>query len=137
MDDASGRKQIDDPTKVYLADETYEIVGAAMEVYYKLGSGFLEPVYQQALEIELGIRRIPFRPQERFVIEYKGHFLDREYVADFYCFDQIVVEIKSISQLSPFNWAQAINYMKICKARVGLLFNFGSHGRLEWKKLVI
>lgn len=68
MDDHSIRKQIDDPEAVYLANETYEVVGAAMEVYYKLGPGFLEPVYQQALAIELEIRGIPFRPQERFTI---------------------------------------------------------------------
>jgi GxxExxY protein len=127
----------DDPSKMILADETYEVVGAAMEVYYKLGAGFLEPVYQHALAIEFGLRNIPFRPQERFQIEYKGHLLDKVYVADFYCFDQIIVEIKALNGLSPVDWSQVINYLKVSKKRVGLLFNFGSVGRLEWKKLVI
>lgn len=137
MDDHSIRKQIDDPEAVYLANETYGVVGAAMEVYYKLGPGFLEPVYQQALAIELEIRGIPFRPQERFTISYKGRVLDKEYVADFFCHDQIIVELKAASQLAPIDWAQVINYLKVTGCRVGLLFNFGSHGRLEWKKLVI
>lgn len=131
------RHEVRDPEKVYLADETYEVVGAAMEVYYKLGPGFLEHVYHQALSIEFSLRSIPFRSQERFVIDYKGHILDREYVADFFCFDQVIVEIKAESALSPVDYAQVINYLKVSGCRVGLIFNFGSHGRLEWRKLVI
>ena len=137
MDDHKEQKHPEDPNTVYLADETYAVVGAAMEVYYKLGPGFLEPVYQQALAIELELRGIPFRREERFTISYKGRMLDKEYVADFFCFDQIIVELKAVNQLSPIDWAQVINYLKITGCRVGLLFNFGSHGRLEWKKLVI
>ena len=131
------RREVRDPDNVYLADETYEVVGAAMEVYYKLGTGFLEHVYHQALSIEFGLRKIPFRSQERFVIDYKGHILDREYVADLFCFDSIIVELKAQNALSPVDSAQVINYLKVSGCRVGLLFNFGSHGKLEWKKLVI
>ena len=131
------RHEVRDPEKVYLADETYEVVGAAMEVYYKLGTGFLEHVYQQALAIEFRLRKILFRSQERFVIDYKGHILDREYVADFFCYDQIIVEIKAQSVLSSVDYAQVINYLKVSGCRVGLIFNFGSHGKLEWRKLVI
>ena len=120
-----------------LADETYAVVGAAMEVYYKLGNEFLEPVYQQALALELGLRRIPFQSQQRFRIEYKGSMLEKEYLADFVCFDQIIVEIKALNQLSGVDWSQVLNCLKVSKMRVGLLFNFGSVGRLEWKKLVI
>jgi GxxExxY protein len=120
-----------------LADEAYAVAGAAMEVYYKLGSGFLEPVYQQALGIEFARRNVPFEQQKRFRIEYKGTILDKEYVADFVCYDQVIVEIKAINQLSPVDWAQVINYLKVSKMRVGLLFNFGSVGKLEWKRLVI
>ena len=134
MDD---RRDENNPAEMILAEETYALVGAAMDVYYRLGTGFLEPVYQQALAIELKLRNIPFRPQGRFQIEYKGHFLEKEYVADFVCFDQIIVEIKALNQLSPVDWSQILNYLKVSKLRVGLLFNFGSNGRLEWKKLVI
>jgi len=108
-----------------------------MEVYYKLGTGFLEPVYQQALAIEMTRRKIPFTQQQRFRIEYKGVLLDKEYIADYVCFDQIIIEIKALNGLSPVDWSQVINYLKVSKKRVGLLFNFGSAGRLEWKKLVI
>lgn len=95
----------EDPKVVYLSDETYEIVGAAMEVYYKLGPGFLEQVYQQAFAIELELREIAFRREERFTISYKGRMLDRKYVADFFCYDQIIVELKAVTQLSPIDWA--------------------------------
>ena len=73
-------------------DEVYQIVGAAMEVSNQLGCGFLEPVYQEALEIELDERRIPHVPQKRIEIFYKGRLLKKEYVADFLCYEQIVVE---------------------------------------------
>jgi GxxExxY protein len=126
-----------DLSKLLLGDETYQIVGAAMEVYYKLGTGFLEPVYQQALAIELKQRSILFEQQKRFQINYKGTILEKEYVADFVCFDQVIVEIKALNQLSPVDWSQVLNYLKVSRMRVGLLFNFGSVGRLEWKRLVI
>jgi GxxExxY protein len=137
MDDHIEQTEPEDPNKVYLPDETYEVVGAAMEVYYKLGPGFLESVYQQAFAIELELRGIPFRREERFTISYKGRLLNKEYVADFFCYEQIIVELKAVGQLSPIDWAQVINYLKVTGCRVGLIFNFGSHGRLEWKKLVI
>lgn len=134
MDD---RIDPDNPTQLIHAEETYAVVGAAMEVYYNLGTGFLEPVYQQALAIELDRRDIPFVTQRRFKIDYKGVPLEKEYVADFLCFDKIIVEIKALNQLSTIEWSQVINYLKVSHMRVGLLFNFGSVGRLEWRKFVI
>lgn len=127
----------DNPSEMILSAETYAVVGAAMEVYYKLGPGFLEPVYQQVLPIEFALRNIPFESQRRFNIEYKGTTIEKEYVADFVCFGQIIVEIKALNQLSTVDWSQVLNYLKVSRMRVGLLFNFGSVGRLEWKKLVI
>ena len=135
MRDAEDHKT--DPSKQFLAEESYQVVGAAMEVYYKLGPGFLEGVYQDALAVELDDRGIPFTQQQRFGIEFKGRLLDRDYIADFVCYNKIIVEIKAVNALSPIDWAQVINYLKVCRMRVGLLFNFGSHGRPEWKKLII
>jgi len=129
--------EIGSPNRYILEDETYAIIGAAMEVYYKLGNGFAEPVYQEALEIELGLRSVPFDPQKRLHIEYKGRTLEKGYIADFWCFEQIIVEIKAISSLSPVDWSQLMNYLKASKLRVGLLFNFGSHGRMEMKRIVV
>jgi GxxExxY protein len=123
--------------ELILKDEVYQIVGAAMDVYYTLGRGFLEPVYQQALEIELGRRNIPFRSQEPLKIDYKGIKLQKKYVADFVCFDQIVIEIKAHESLIGRDECQLINYMKATQMKVGLLFNFCSPGRLQWKRYVI
>lgn len=129
--------EIGSANRYILEDETYAIIGAAMEVYYKLGNGFAEPVYQEALGIEFELRDVLFEPQKRLHIEYKGRTLEKGYVADFLCFDQIIVEIKAITSLSPVDWSQIMNYLKASKLRVGLLFNFGSHGKMEMKRIVI
>ena len=124
-------------TKYAFEEETYAIIGAAMDVYYKLGNGFAEPVYQEALEIEFGLRKVPFEAQRALRIEYKGYKLKKTYVVDFLCFDQIIVEIKALNRLSPTEWSQIMNYLKVSKLRIGLLFNFGSQSRLEVKRLAI
>jgi GxxExxY protein len=131
------KDEIGSPNRYSLENETYAIIGAAMEVYYKLGNGFAEPVYQEALGIELELRDVVFEPQKRLHIEYKGRTLEKGYVADFLCFHQIIVEIKAVASLSPVDWSQIMNYLKARGLRVGLLFNFGSHGRMEMKRVVI
>ena len=123
--------------KIILEQEVYEIVGAAMEVYYKVGTGFLEPVYQEMLAIEMEARRIPFVAEEELAIEYKGVTLRKKYRVDFICYGQILIELKSIERLSNIEIAQILNYMKITKMRVGLLINFGARPKLEWKRYVI
>jgi GxxExxY protein len=112
--------------ELVLRDEVYQIVGAAMEVYWQLGRGFLEPVYQEALEIELGKRGIPFQSQERLSIRYKGQALQKEYAPDLILFGQIIAELKVLDRLSGPEEAQLLNYLKATGMRVGLLFNFGS-----------
>ncbi|MEO5860069.1 MAG: GxxExxY protein [Pyrinomonadaceae bacterium] len=129
--------EVGSPNRYILEDETYAIIGAAMEVYYKLGNGFAEPVYQEALGIEFELRDVLFEPQKRLHIEYKGRNLEKGYIADFICFGEIIVEIKAINGLSPVDWSQVMNYLKASKLRVGLLFNFGSHGKMEMKRVVI
>jgi len=123
--------------ELILKEEVYRIIGAAMDVYYRLGRGFLEPVYQEAMEIELGRRDIPFEAQKRLTIEYKGQVLKKEYVADLICFGQIIAELKVCEGLSAREVAQIINYMKATDMHVGLLINFGSPVKLEWKRYVI
>ena len=123
--------------ELLLKDEVFAVVGAAMEVYWQLGRGFLEPVYQEALEIELGRRRIPYEAQKRLGIFYKGQPLKKEYVADLICYGQIIVELKAIERLSELEMAQLLNYLKATKMHVGLIFNFGSRNKLEWKRLVL
>jgi len=118
-------------------DEVFEIVGAAIEVHRELRNGFLEPVYQESLEIELALRKIPFVSQERLKLFYKGIELKKEYIPDFVCFGKIIAEIKALERLTNIEIAQLINYLKATKLRVGLLINFGSSGRLEWKRFVV
>ena len=117
-------------------EEVYAVVGAAIEVHRELGAGFLEAVYQEAMERELAYRNIPFSPQCEFVIHYKGQPLGKRYVCDLLCFDGILVEIKAMDKLTGREEAQLINYLKAAGLPVGLLINFGSHGKLEWRRLV-
>ena len=118
-------------------EEVYVIVGAAMEVYWQLGRGFLEPVYQEALGIEFQRRGIPFEAQREIAILYKGEPLKKRYVADFICYGQIVIELKALQGLCGRDVGQLLNYMKATRFNVGLLFNFGSPVRLEWHRYVI
>lgn len=120
-----------------LGDEVYAIAGAAMEVYYRLGAGFLEPVYQESLEIEFARRNIAFESQKPLDLFYKDVKLKKEYIPDFVCYEQIIVEIKALERLTNIEVAQLINYLKITKMPVGLLVNFGSRPKLEWKRYVI
>ena len=123
-------------TGIILGKECYAIVGAAMEVHRELGPGFLEAVYQEAMEIELAAKGIPFEAQKRIGVRYKAHTLHKGYIADLVCYDQVIVEVKALSRLSGNEQAQTINYLKATGFRLGILLNFGSHGRLEWKRLV-
>ena len=118
-------------------DEVFEIIGAAIEVHKELGNGFLEPVYQEALEIEFTLRKIPFEAQKRLQLFYKGVQLKKEYIPDFVCYDKIIVEIKALDRLSNIEIAQLINYLKATKLKLGILINFGSQGKLEWKRFVV
>ena len=115
--------------------ETYTIIGCAMEVHRVLGCGFLEAVYQEALEREFTAQRVPFKPQPIVEISYKGQRLTKTYQPDFICHDEIVVEIKAISALSGTEKAQIINYLKATGKKIGLLINFGNKS-LEYKRFV-
>ncbi len=123
-------------TELLFKEEAYAIYGAAIDVHKELGPGFLEAVYQEALEIELHSRGIPFESQKSLPIHYKGRLLKKEYIADLVCYGKIIVELKSIKELSEREEAQTINYLKATGLRLGLLLNFGSHGYLERKRLV-
>ena len=107
------------------SNETYQINGAAMEVHKTLGPGFLESVYQEAMEIELAKRNIPFVAQKRIQIKYKDVLLSQYYVADLFCYNKIVVELKAVSTILPEHEAQIINYLKATGTKLGMLYNFG------------
>ena len=124
-------------TDLLYKDEVYAIVGAAMEVYNDLGPGFLENVYQEAMEIELKHRRIPFQAKKSISIRYREFLLSKKYEPDFVCFNQVIVELKALDRLSRSEECQLLNYMRATSNRVGVLINFGSSPRLEWKRYVL
>ena len=125
-----------DMTELILKDESYAVIGAAMEVHRVLGPGFLEKVYQEAMQLELSALRIPFEAEKPIGIEFKGQCLTQRYYADLVCFEQIIVEMKALKQLSGKEDAQILNYVRATGFKVGLLINFGSHGKLEHKRFV-
>ncbi len=100
-----------------------DAIGAAIEVHRVLGPGFLEKVYQQALEVELRLRGIPCLPQKPVPVKYKGYTVG-ENVLDFLVGDILVVELKAVDSLTSLHSAQVISYMKITGCQLGLLFNF-------------
>ena len=117
-------------------EEVYKIIGAAMEVHKILGAGFLEAVYQEALEKEFILRNIPYEREKHLKIFYKGQELSKFYIADFVCFDNIIVELKELSALTNDHLAQVLNYLKATGNVIGLLINFGQRS-LEYKRVIM
>ena len=118
-------------------NEVYAIVGAAMEVHTVLGPGFLEAVYHEAMEIEASLRSLLFESHKKLTVRYKDRELEKVYEADMLFYEQVIVELKALDRLTSREDAQMLNYLKATGLRVGVLINFGSHGRLEWKRLVL
>ena len=117
-------------------EETYKIIGACIEVHKNLGNGFLEAVYQEALEKEMELQNIPYEREKYIRINYKNIQLRKYYKADFICFNKVVIELKALSGLSNDNDAQILNYLKATGYKVGLLINFGKRS-LEHKRFVL
>jgi len=115
---------------------TYAIIGAAIEVHRQLGCGYSEPVYQEALAVELAKRAIPFQPQQKFRIKYKECTLKTYYKPDFICFQSVIVELKALSHLGPIEESQILNYLKVTGYQTGLLLNFGSR-TLEKRRFIL
>ena len=110
---------------IQFQQEVFEIIGAAMEVQNELGLGFSELVYHEALNIEFGLRNIPYESEKLITIAYKGNLLERTYKADLVCYDSIIVERKSVEKLKSEHTAQLLNYLKATGLPMGVLINFG------------
>jgi GxxExxY protein len=120
-----------------LGEEVYRLVGAAMTVYNAKGYGFVEPVYQDCLEIELAHLAIPFDAQKNIALSYRGQILRHTYTPDLVCFDTILLELKAVKELADEHRAQVINYLKATGLPLGLLVNFGCRNGLQWERIIL
>ena len=116
-------------------EEAYKIIGACMEVHKHLGCGFLEPVYQDALEKEFMYQNLPYLREMVLPIYYKQQRLNKYYQAGFVCYDKIIVELKALSELTSQHEAQVLNYLKATGFKLGLLINFGQTS-LQYKRII-
>ena len=116
-------------------EESFKIIGAAIAVHNEIGFGFLEAVYQEALEREFCIQCLPHKREVMIPIFYKGEILSKRYIADFICYDNIIVELKAVSSIGLEHKAQVLNYLKATKYELGLLINFGE-SKLKYERLV-
>ena len=117
-----------------MQQEGYDFIGAAFEVYNDMGNGYTEDIYQESLELELADRKIPFQSQTELAIHYKGKPLRRKLRPDLIVSENLIVELKAVSALTPEHEAQLLNYLKATGKPVGYLVNFGCREKLEWKR---
>ncbi|MDA0808525.1 MAG: GxxExxY protein [Planctomycetota bacterium] len=123
-------------TDIIYRDECYKVMGACFEVYKENGCGFVEPVYQECLALELAAQGIPFREQVELNLNYKGQPLIQAFKPDFICFEKIILEIKSVSAINDKHRAQVQNYLKATEFKLGLLVNFGHYPKVESERIV-
>ena len=117
------------------SETTHKILGVCMDVLHELGSGFLEPVYQEALAIAFRDADIPFRRESPLTIYFRGKPLQKQYIADFICHDRIILELKAVKKILPEHKAQLLNYLKATGLPLGYVINF--HGeKLTWDRVL-
>mgnify|MGYP001260918890 CR=1 FL=1 len=119
-----------------LQNETYKIIGICMEVHNNLGKGFSEIVYKDALEVEFNREGILYEREKEYLVNYKGVILPHKFYADFVVFDNVILEIKSVSKIADKHIAQAINYLKVSQNKIALVVNF-NEDKLQYKRLIL
>ena len=122
--------------EILYKEESYKILGALFEVYKEKGCGFLEPVYQECVELELSDQAIEFVAQPQLKLKYKHHFLKSKYVPDMVCYNKIVLELKAQKEITDQHRAQVHNYLKATGYRLGIIANFGHYPKLEYERIV-
>ncbi|HEY2881311.1 MAG TPA: GxxExxY protein [Pirellulales bacterium] len=120
-----------------LAQQGYDLMAAVFEVHRELGGGLSEEIYQQSLEIELGLRNLPSHSKKELAVYYKGRRIVKAYFPDLLVCERILVELKSVKELAAEHEAQLINYMRITRLPVGYLVNFGPTTKVQWKRFVL
>ena len=118
-------------------EEVYDVVGCAMTVYNELKAGYLEAVYQEALEIVMRKEGIAFESQKPVIIYFQGEPLKKKYYADLIADDKILIELKAKKKLEREDEAQLLNYLRGTQMKVGLLMNFGNTRKLEWRRYLL
>ena len=116
-------------------DLTYKIIGGAINVHKILGTGFLESVYEAALKVEFNKSNLPFKSQVTFPVIYRNENI-KTFVCDMVVNDKVIIELKAIKQITDIERAQLLNYLKVTKLKVGLLFNFGAKS-LQHERIVL
>ncbi len=120
---------------IVLKEESYEIIGVCLRVYEELGSGFLESVYEKAIEKELRYANIPFERQVKLNIRYKGEDLNKYFIADFIVYEDIILEVKAVSYIINNHLNQTLNYLKATDKRLGIVVNFGSN-KFQYRRVL-
>lgn len=126
---------MDSNNKILYKEESFKIIGACMKVHRSLGAGFLEAVYEEALEKEFQVQEIPFKKQVKLELYYDNQKLNKHYRADFICYDSIILEIKAVQQIPIVFYAQLKNYLRCTKMELGMLVNFGTTS-LIYKRII-
>jgi GxxExxY protein len=121
--------------KLLLKEQVFQIVGCAIEVLNTLGHGLVEKPYENALVVEFGLRKIPFRLQPSFDVLYKGHRVGL-FIPDLIAFDALIVDTKMIDRITDHERGLMLNYLRITRLRVGVILNF-KHRKLEWERIVL
>ena len=123
-------------SEILFKQEVFQIIGGCFAVYNDKGHGFLEPVYQDCMEIELEHLSIPFDAQRELALSYRRRTLRRTYIPDFLCYDKIIVELKAVKEICDEHRAQVLNYLKATGLQLGLLINFGNQRGLQWERII-
>src|ERR1700730_14653321 len=121
--------------QLLLKQEVFQIVGSAIEVLNTLGNGLIEKPYENALVVEFGLRKIPFRQQPSFDVLFKGHKIGL-FVPDLIAFDYVIVDTKVINRITDHERGLMLNYLRIANLRVGVILNF-KRAKLEWERIVL
>ena len=126
---------MDAANKILYKEESFAIIGACMKVHRSLGAGFLEAVYEEALEREFQNLKIPFERQVKLDLYYDNKKLTKQYRADFICHNEIIIEIKAVALIPTAFYAQLQNYLKCTNIELGMLINFGTSS-LTYKRMI-